>query len=38
MVLWSMGHHPLERLHEAFKRRIKTHTVLPSADSTDMLF
>src|SRR6202158_4510996 len=28
----------IERLHEAFKRRIKTQTVLPSADTAAMLF
>jgi len=28
----------IERLHEEFKRRIKTHTVLPSADTAAMLF
>src|SRR5262249_36582659 len=28
----------IERLHEEFKRRIKTQTVLPSADIADMLF
>ena len=28
----------LERLHEEFKRRIKTQTVLPSADTAAMLF
>jgi transposase-like protein len=28
----------IERLHEEFKRRIKTQTVLPSADSAGMLF
>jgi transposase-like protein len=28
----------IERLHEAFKRRIKTQTVLPSADTATMLF
>jgi transposase-like protein len=28
----------IERLHEEFKRRIKTQTVLPSADTTAMLF
>ena len=28
----------IERLHEEFKRRIKTQTVLPSADSAAMLF
>jgi hypothetical protein len=27
-----------ERLHEEFKRRIKTQTVLPSADTAAMLF
>jgi transposase-like protein len=28
----------IERLHEEFKRRIKTQTVLPSADTASMLF
>jgi transposase-like protein len=28
----------IERLHEDFKRRIKTQTVLPSADTAAMLF
>jgi Transposase, Mutator family len=28
----------IERLHEEFKRRIKTQTVLPSADTEAMLF
>src|SRR5260370_696493 len=28
----------IERLHEEFKRRIKTHTVLPSAETAAMLF
>jgi len=28
----------IERLHEEFKRRIKTQTILPSADSAAMLF
>src|ERR1700736_1133232 len=28
----------IERLHEEFKRRIKTQTVLPSADTAGMLF
>jgi putative transposase len=28
----------IERLHEEFKRRIKTQTVLPSADNAAMLF
>jgi len=28
----------IERLHEVLKRRIKTQTVLPSADTTAMLF
>jgi putative transposase len=28
----------VERLHEEFKRRIKTQTVLPSAETTAMLF
>jgi transposase-like protein len=29
---------PIERLHEEFKRRIKTQTLLPSADTAAMLF
>ena len=29
---------PGQRLHEKFKRRIKTQTVLPSADTAAMLF
>jgi putative transposase len=28
----------IERLHEEFKRRIKTQTVLPSADTAALLF
>jgi len=28
----------MERLHEEFKRRIKTQTVLPSAEKAAMLF
>jgi transposase-like protein len=28
----------IERLHEEFKRRIKTQTVLPSAETVAMLF
>jgi len=28
----------IERLHEEFKRRIKTQAVLPSADTAAMLF
>ena len=34
------AHHPdpIERLHEEFERRIKTQTVLPSADTAAMLF
>jgi transposase-like protein len=28
----------IERLHEEFRRRIKTQTVLPSADTAAMLF
>jgi hypothetical protein len=31
-------HHAIERLHEEFKRRIKTQTVLPSCDTAAMLF
>src|ERR1700747_1733805 len=30
-------HNPIERLHEEFKRRIKTQTVLPSAETAAML-
>jgi hypothetical protein len=29
---------PIERLHEEFKRRIKTQTALPSAETATMLF
>ena len=29
---------PIERLHEEFKRRIETETVLPSADTAAMMF
>ena len=29
---------PVERLHEEFRRRIKTQTVLPSAETAAMLF
>jgi putative transposase len=32
------AHHAIERLHEEFKRRIKTQTVLTSADTAAMLF
>ena len=32
------AHNAIERLHEEFKRRIKTQTVLPSADTAAMLF
>ena len=28
----------IERLHEEFKRRIKTHTILPCAETAAMLF
>lgn len=28
----------IERLHEEFKQRVKTRTVLPSADTAAMLF
>jgi putative transposase len=28
----------IERLHEEFKRRVKTQTILPSADTAAMLF
>ena len=34
---WWQGN-AIERLHEEFKRRIKTQTVLPSADTAAMLF
>src|SRR4051812_12937908 len=30
--------HAIERLHEEFRRRIKTQTVLPSAETAAMLF
>ena len=30
--------HAIERLHQEFKRRIKTQTVLPSANAAAMLF
>jgi putative transposase len=33
-----MHQSPIERLHEEFKRCIKTHTVLPSAEDAAMLF
>jgi transposase len=36
--LGTMTHYAIERLHEEFKRRIKTQTVLPSADTAAMLF
>ena len=32
------NHDAIERLHEEFKRRIKTQTVLPSAETAAMLF
>jgi hypothetical protein len=32
------AHHQCERHHEEFKRRIKTQTVLPSAETAAMLF
>jgi hypothetical protein len=35
---WSRSANAIERLHERFKRRIKTQTVLPSADTAAMLF
>ena len=37
---WRSGRttNAIERLHEEFKRRIKTQTVLPSADTAAMLF
>ena len=37
---WRSAHttNAIERLHEEFKRRIKTQTVLPSADTAAMLF
>jgi putative transposase len=37
---WRSARTPnaIERLHEEFKRRIKTQTVLPSADTAAMLF
>ena len=31
-------HHAIERLHEEFKRRIKTQCMLPCADTAFMLF
>ena len=31
-------HHAVERLHEEFRRRIKTQTVLPEAETAPMLF
>ena len=31
-------HHAVERLHEEFRRRIKTQTVLPEAATAPMLF
>jgi len=31
-------HNAIERLHEEFKRRIKTQTVLPCAETAAMLF
>ena len=34
----SLIHISIERLHEEFKRRIKTQTVLPSEDTAAMLF
>jgi putative transposase len=33
-----MASNVIEALQEEFKRRIKTHTVLPSADTAAMLF
>jgi transposase-like protein len=40
---WDPAHYipvtnAIERLHEEFKRRIKTQTVLPSAETAAMLF
>jgi putative transposase len=35
---WARTTNPIERLHEEFKRRIKTQTVLLSADTAAMLF
>ena len=35
---WRSVRTTIERLHEEFKRRIKTQTVLPSADTAAMLF
>ncbi len=37
---WKSAHttNAIERLHEEFKRRIKTQTVLPSAETAAMLF
>ena len=32
------NHNAVERLHEEFRRRIKTQTVLPSAETAAMLF
>jgi putative transposase len=32
------SHNAIERLHEEFKQRIKTQTVLPSSDTAAMLF
>ena len=32
------GYNAIERLHEEFKRRIKTQTVLPCAETAAMLF
>jgi putative transposase len=39
-VQWKSARttNPVERLHEEFKRRIKTQTVLPSAETAAMLF
>ena len=38
--LWKSARttNAIERLHEEFKRRIKTQTVLPSAETAAMLF
>ena len=35
---WRSTTTAIERLHEEFKRRIKTQTVLPLADTAAMLF
>jgi len=38
MEEWARTTNAIERLHEEFKRRIKTQTVLPSAETAAMLF